>query len=605
VPQPAPRGPRYGGEPPTGQAPGRSDPSRPPHPGGPHPGGPNATGPHPGGSSATGQYPGGSSTTGQYPGGSNATGPYPGGANPGGRGPTGPFPPPPGTYPQPQPQGTYPQGQYPDARYQDARYQDAQYQDAHYQDGQYYPEVYDQDGYQQPGFRNPRTGSDYRTGDDYTMPRPAGDGYGYQDHPGGYADGPGSPYSPMSGYAIPGPEDGTELLVRPPGRRGGGGGRGQGGGRKGGRIRRFFRRPTVRVILALFGVFLIWVGYSVGTAISQNNGEPLSSKLAEWARDHYLGPVVTFGEWLSYNPPKTGGNPTFALTGPSSNVKIKKVKGFKPDIPARLSSPAGVPLAGEGVWQLQETVHGQPALYTTFLRVDSVHTSYVAGLASFDQRLVKFELRPGAQDPGAGFGGASDWIKPSTRTGLLATFNGGFRLNVSQGGFYLNGHTSGTLVNGAASVVYYRNGTVKVGQWGRDVSMTPEVAGVRQNLKLIVDNARLPATIDQNVETNFGATLGGAYYVWRSGIGITKDGRIIFVYGPSLSAHSLADLLLRAGAVQGMELDINPEWTSFEYYKANGHPASPTPKVMLPEQQSTGYRYYSPWGRDFTAVFAR
>jgi len=28
---------------------------------------------------------------------------------------------------------------------------------------------------------------------------------------------------------------------------------------------------------------------------------------------HYLGPVVTFGEWLSYQPPKAGGRPSFSL----------------------------------------------------------------------------------------------------------------------------------------------------------------------------------------------------------------------------------------------------------------------------------------------------
>jgi hypothetical protein len=74
-----------------------------------------------------------------------------------------------------------------------------------------------------------------------------------------------------------------------------------------GRIRRFFRLRTVRVILALIAVFLCWVGFSVGQALAAPGGGSTAAKLAEWARDHYLGPVVTFGEWISYNPPKTGG----------------------------------------------------------------------------------------------------------------------------------------------------------------------------------------------------------------------------------------------------------------------------------------------------------
>ena len=101
------------------------------------------------------------------------------------------------------------------------------------------------------------------------------------------------------------------------------------------------------------------------------------------------------------------------------------------------------------------------------------------------------------------------------------------------------------------------------------------------------------------------ATLGGGYYVWRSGLGITKDGRIIYVYGPALDVQDLADLLQRAGAVEGMQLDINPYWMKYEYYNANSHPSDPTPVNLLPNQQQSAYSYYSTYTRDFTAVYAR
>ena len=93
--------------------------------------------------------------------------------------------------------------------------------------------------------------------------------------------------------------------------------------------------------------------------------------------------------------------------------------------------------------------------------------------------------------------------------------------------------------------------------------------------------------------------------MWRSGIGITEGGRVIFVYGPALNVQELANLLKRAGAVEAMQLDINPEWMSFEYYQANGHPSDPTPVNLLPTQQQSAYRYYSVYSRDFTVVYAR
>jgi len=364
------------------------------------------------------------------------------------------------------------------------------------------------------------------------------------------------------------------------------------------------------LLAAAVVVALIPVTWSVVDGLTMPGGGSLSDRMAEWARDHYLGPIVTLGEWLTYQPPKVGGKPSFALTGPS--VAASKAAGngqhgsqaaaFDP--PPALKSFAGKPLPGEGVWRVLGTVNGEPAIYGTYLRFSKVYTSYVAGITSMNQNLLRFELRPGTLDPGAGDWKAADSIPPGTRRGLMATFNSGFRINASGGGFYLNGARDGTLTPGVASMVYYRDGHVAIGVWDRTVRMTPQVVGVRQNLHLIVINGHVPSSVDYNVETSWGATLGGGYYVWRSGIGITSDGRVIFVYGPELNVRDLASLLRRAGAVTAMELDINPDWMSYEYY-LHSQRANPTPVNLLPNQVQPADRYYFPTSRDFTAVYAR
>ena len=146
----------------------------------------------------------------------------------------------------------------------------------------------------------------------------------------------------------------------------------------------------------------------------------MSANLAEWARDHYLGPVVTFGEWLSYNPPPKGGKPSFSFAVPSGEA-VTPVKGlgqgrvaFVPNIPGTLKSLAGKPIAGEGQWRVVEKVNGEAAMLTTFLR-DANYTSEVNGIASIDQRLVKFYLRPGSEDPGAaGWGVPKAGARPAS-----------------------------------------------------------------------------------------------------------------------------------------------------------------------------------------------
>ncbi len=372
-------------------------------------------------------------------------------------------------------------------------------------------------------------------------------------------------------------------------------------------VSRLLRHRVIQGGLALIAVLCCWAALSVGQALTAPGGGSVSSRLAEWARDHYLGPVVTFGEWLTYSPPKLGGVPGFSLTAPPSGAATAKPgpSGFRSFIPARLSSPAGAPLPGEGAWRVLETVRSRPAVLGAYLRPDRVHTSYVAGLVSLDQRLVRFQLRPGAEDPGPGDWKAKPYVPAGTRTGLLATFNGGFKLNSAGGGFYLNGTSRGTLTSGAASVVYYRDGTIRIGAWGSEVRMSASVTGVRQNLRLIVDHGRVPSSVNQDVLGSWGATLGGGYYVWRSGLGVTSDGRVIFVYGPALDVRTLAGLLHRAGAVEALQLDINPFWTSFEYYQAHGRPADPHPVNLLPTQQQSAYRYYSVYSRDFTAAYGR
>jgi Phosphodiester glycosidase len=427
--------------------------------------------------------------------------------------------------------------------------------------------------------------------------------------PTGHPDRPGQ--QPPDRPDQPGPGD--QEGVAP----GGPAGRGPAGGQPAGRKppgrqprRRLRTRRWFQVTVGLLLVFLVWLAWSVGHALTMPGGGTVSERLAEWARDHYLGPVVTFGEWVTYQPPKVGGKPSFALTGPSAGPVSQPSPhgpGHRAAYPAPKPLPPLVahPLRGEGKWRVLGTADGQPAIFGTYLRASSIYTSYVAGVVSMNQHLVRFQLHPGAEDPGPGPWKSLPYIAPAKRRGLLATFNSGFKIATSGGGFYLNGATSGVLTKGVASVVYYRDGRIAIGVWGNSVRMNRNVVGVRQNLHPIVIHGKIPASVDYNVEASWGATLGGGYYVWRSGIGITSDGRIIFVYGPSLNVRELAQLLKRAGVVTGMELDINPDWMSYMYYLPKHHPANPTPVNLLPDQLQPPDRYYSPASRDFTAVYAR
>lgn len=360
-------------------------------------------------------------------------------------------------------------------------------------------------------------------------------------------------------------------------------------------------------------VLLVYVGISLGAALSNPAlGGSLSARFAEWARQNGGASVVNWAEnqWYSHHQPKVGGTPpagairrAVATTVPAS--------GGPPHLPAPapMEPMASPPIAGEGIWSpAGRSIGGVPAVYTTTLRPDATHTSYVVGVAWMDTKLLRATLYSGSQIPGGGPYAHTAPILPGAAQSLVAAFNAGFLMPAANGGYYTDGHVVLPLRTGAASFVVYRNGGATIGQWGRDVSMGPDVVSVRQNLDLLVDGGHPVTGLNAADTTQWGATLGNAVYVWRSGLGVTADGALVYVGGPGLNVTDLADLLARAGAVRAMELDINTTWVNYSTYdpatpKASASAANGT--ELLPTMAGSPGRYFQGWwARDFITMSA-
>lgn len=356
------------------------------------------------------------------------------------------------------------------------------------------------------------------------------------------------------------------------------------------------RRRVLRVALVVLAVTLVAVGTSVARALEAPGTDGVAARLAEWGRSHGLSSVVDQLERATYRPPRVGGRPaaTSPLAGPApvraATVRHRLPASALPPL-APLASPG---LPGEGVWHVLATVRGRPAMQEAFLRPDAVHTSYTAGVVWMDTSLLRFVLHPGTQEPGGGPWSQPPDISAQERPQLLAAFNGGFRLDAARGGFYEAGRTAGGLRDGAASLVLTGDGRAQVGQWGRDVRPGPGVVAVRQNLDLLVDGGAVVPGLDSNVRNRWGATVGNRKYVWRSGVGQTASGALVYVAGNRLSAGTLAELLRRAGSVRAMELDINAQWTSFVLY--------PAERNLLPDMRRSPRRYDATSSRDFLTV---
>jgi hypothetical protein len=377
------------------------------------------------------------------------------------------------------------------------------------------------------------------------------------------------------------------------------------------------RHPFLAAFVAI-AVALTPAWVSLGSALTNPSlGTSVSARFAEWARTHGASPIVNWAEnaWYSSHPPPVGGRPAKgSIPGLASGQSGQQPKSGRLAAhlprPARMSSPAKHELAGEGVWRpAGRLVGGIPAVYETWVRPDGVHTSLVTGVAWMDTKLLRATLYSGSLIPGGGPYRHTAPVGAASAGRLVAAFNAGFLMSNAQGGYYTDGKTIMPLRKGAASFVIYRNGSVNIADWGRDATMNPNVVSVRQNLALLVDHGKAVPGLNPNDTTQWGFTLGNLVDVWRSGVGITANGALVYVGGPGLNITTLAHLLVRAGAVRAMELDINTDWVDYATYAphaANG-PASPANgKALLPDMVGGVNRYFASWWtRDFLTMSAR
>lgn len=364
------------------------------------------------------------------------------------------------------------------------------------------------------------------------------------------------------------------------------------------------------VLIAVIGL-LAPVADSYFSALTGPGTDALSVRSIEWLRDHHFRWLVNDVEnwWYTHHQPKKGGLPSPALQAQltrGAHVKDPAPKAKLP-VPAPVVPLVPTPLPGEGQWSpLGRTVGGNPAMYVTYMRPDNVHTSLVSALVWIDPKVVRAVGYAGAVEPGGS--GWTDQLPVSygVRPQMLAAFNSGFKMSDSRGGYYDHGRYARPLRDGAATLWITADGTPHVGQWGRDQSMNPGVTFARQNLSLIVDNGQPVASVSTNDPALWGWTVGNKVLVWRSGVGETASGQLVYAAGPGLSVYTLARLLARAGAVRAMELDINSDWVAFDTYTPNPAAAGAvTGTKLLVDMVPSIWKFLTASSRDAIVLFAR
>jgi hypothetical protein len=316
---------------------------------------------------------------------------------------------------------------------------------------------------------------------------------------------------------------------------------------------------------------------------------------------------------------------TFAPTPPASPTLPpavgEKAVQLPVPVPSVTPSPSSTPsawqpmpatplgnLAGEGIWTpyIQDS-SGATVSYRTFLQPDPQRPYAVVAVVAIDLTHTRLHYVLGSIEPySPDSPPRSGAIPPGDLVAgrLLATFNGGFKATHGHFGAMADGVTALPPRDGLGTLAIYQDGTVRMGEWGTEITPSPDISAWRQNGPLVIHNGQINPRIYNDSPKDWGYTVTDVSPTLRSGVALSADGKTLYyLVGPRLTMEALAKSMLAAGAANGMQLDINNFWVLFVAIHAENSKLVPEP--LLPDQMKEFLdRYLHPYTRDYFYITA-
>lgn len=340
--------------------------------------------------------------------------------------------------------------------------------------------------------------------------------------------------------------------------------------------------------------------------------------IAAQAADYMFRPILGSSETIALESVYFAIGDTitaaeYALFGPKKETLSQKIIAQKEIVPKNIdlqSIPVLIPtpsLVGEGVWiPLKQNIYpGQTIIASTFLRPDSAKPYAVVTLVKMDMEKLALGVEAGTYYPGGTrhvYGPGFVPIAIQKANTLLAVFSGGFQEKDGHYGMIVGNKTYVPLRNGLPVIVLHKDGSVNFADYTGQ-KFAQDVVGLRQNGPYLVRHNVITPFVEQGPDT-WGRTTTNSMYTWRSGIGITKNGNLIYAVGNSLLPKTLAIALQKAGAIDAIQLDINPFWVRFILYKSLGN-GMYSYNSLLSNMQNGGYQYLHGYNKDFFYVYKK
>lgn len=271
-------------------------------------------------------------------------------------------------------------------------------------------------------------------------------------------------------------------------------------------------------------------------------------------------------------------------------VKQSLLSSADPELgwpPSKLEPVLDDAVRGEGVFMpvadeafVNTYPNAPPAFYQTFIRVDAERPYASVYVTLWDPRQVQLNLVMGTKEPESATGETGSGViprDPELLKRLVGAFNGGFQAMHGEFGMMAEGRVYLPPKPWAATVAVFEDGRVGLGSWpgpGRggwdeeraNAQIPEDMIAMRQNLTSVVEGD------DYNPWKRWwwGAAPQFAEeqtYITRSGLCVTREGFMAFLWGESMGPEELGKAMLALRCVRGMHLDMNSKHTGFEFYR--------------------------------------
>jgi hypothetical protein len=292
--------------------------------------------------------------------------------------------------------------------------------------------------------------------------------------------------------------------------------------------------------------------------------------------------------------------------------------GWPPPPLARVLADA---VPGEGEWApvvdeafVNAYANTPHAFYQTFIRVD-VERPYVSVYVTlWDPRQVQLHLAMGTKEPESATGETGSGLiprDPEVLARLVGAFNGGFQALHGEFGMMAEGRVYLPPKPWAGTVAVFDDGRVGMGSWpgpgksGWDeeranAQIPADMIAMRQNLTSVVEDG----TYNPWKRWWWGAapeTAGEQTFITRSGLCVTAEGHMAFLWGESMGPEQLGKAMLALRCARGIHLDMNSKHTGFEFYRPLAPASAPRPLARAlgemefegPIEQGLGYVFRS------------